>query len=480
MLLYNFLSRKVEEFKPIGKTVGLYTCGPTVYDFVHIGNWRTFVFEDILKRVLTFNGFEARHVMNITDIEDKIFKKANEQKVDYKEITSKFEKAFFNDLMKLNILAADFYPRASDSIDLMIDLIKTLLDKGYAYKADDGVYFSVEKFKDYGKLSGLEKSQLKKGARVNDDEYDKENWADFALWKFPSTSLRDISVQALRTSKREGEPSWPAPFGEGRPGWHIECSAMSMAELGETFDPAEGLRVDRFRTIDIHAGGVDLLFPHHENEIAQSEAATGKEFVRVFAEGEHLLIEGQKMAKSLGNIFTIGDVIKNGFEPLALRYLFLTAHYRSKLNFTWESLKAAQNALDNLKEVVASYENRAIGCAQYEGDFREAVNNDLDMPKAVAIMWEMVKSNYPTSAKHQSILVMDKVLGLGLSEIKKAKLPKGAKELIEKREKLREDGKFSQADKIRKELKFMGVEVEDTESGPVWKVTSRELQNKKK
>lgn len=457
MKLYNFLSRKVEEFKPIKEgEVGLYTCGPTVYDYVHIGNWRTFVFEDILERVLDANGLNVYRVMNVTDIEDKIIKKSREQGIELRDLTQTYEKAFFDDLSKLNIIlepdepkelgdiAIRHYPRATEYIDEMITLIQRLLDKGIAYKAEDGIYYSVEKFKDYGKLSGLSKGHLKKGARVNDDLYDKESWSDFALWKF----------------KREGEPSWPAPFGEGRPGWHIECSAMSMTLLGESFD--------------IHTGGVDLLFPHHENEIAQSEAATGRKFVNFWMEGEHLLVDGQKMSKSLNNFYKLDDIIAKGFEPLALRYLFLTAHYRSKLNFTWKSLEAAANALNNLREEISNWEDPGksgwIGCAEFENNFKEAISSDLDMPRALAVMWDLVKSDLPTKPKHQSIFVMDRVLGLGLDNVKRAQLPEGAKELIEKREALRQDGKFDESDKLRGELLEIGVEVEDTPEGPKWKV----------
>lgn len=447
--LYNFFSRKVEEFKPTdNRQVGLYTCGPTVYDFVHIGNWRTFVFEDILKRVLISNGYQVKHVMNITDIDDKIINKSRQEHLELKDLTAKYEKAFFDDLAKLNIIPADFYPKATDYITTMIRIIVVLLDKGIAYKGEDGIYFSVEKFGGYGKLSNLKKRALKKGARINDDQYDKENWADFALWKFPQPR----SSPGL-------ERGWPAPFGKGRPGWHIECSAMSMEYLGK-----DG------KTIDIHCGGVDLLFPHHENEIAQSEAAGGHKFVNFWCEGEHLLVENQKMAKSTKNIFTLSDLAKQRIEPLSLRYLFLTAHYRSKLNFTWESLKSARNALNNLREEISAWDNPAIGCAEFEGNFQKAVNSDLDMPKALAIMWQMVKSDYPTSAKHASILVMDKILGLNLDKIKKLELPEGAKVLIEKREQLRKQGKFDESDKLRKELLNMGVEIEDTKSGPKWKV----------
>lgn len=448
---YNYLTRKVESFdKSVVSTVGLYTCGPTVYDYVHIGNWRTFVFEDVLKRVLVFNGYKVKHIMNLTDIDDKIIKKAQELKIPINDLTNKYSYSFFEDLEKLNIERADLYPRATGSIDSMIRLIETLLKKGFAYKGEDGVYFSVEKFRNYGKLSQLEKRNLKKGARVASDEYDKESWTDFALWKFPTP------LKLRGAGKRQGEPSWDAPFGEGRPGWHIECSAMSMNELGET--------------IDIHAGAIDLLFPHHENEIAQSEAATGKKFVNVWMEGEHLLVNGAKMAKRDKNIFTLKDIVERGFDPLALRYLFLTAHYRSKLNFTWESLQSAQNALNNLRVEIAGWEESKIGCAGYEGDFEKAVNNDLNMPKAVAILWELVRSDYPSSAKHQSVLKLDEVLGLGLVNVKKAELPKGAGGLIEKREKLRSEGKYKESDKVRSQLNEMGVEIEDTKDGAVWKL----------
>lgn len=462
---YNYLTRKTEEFYPIGKTVGLYTCGPTVYDYVHIGNWRTFVFEDVLKRVLMFNGYKVKHVMNLTDIDDKIIKKASEQEISVDDFTNKYAEAFFEDLEKLNIIPADVYPRARDPkyISSMIRIIELLLEKEVAYKGDDGVYFSVEKFPNYGKLSGLDKKNLKKGARVVSDEYAKENWADFALWKFPtSLGFRGTSSStSLRTGPQPRsspglEPSWDAPFGEGRPGWHIECSAMSTFELGDT--------------VDIHTGGVDLLFPHHENEIAQSEEATGKKFVNYWLEGEHLLVDGAKMAKRDKNIFTLRDIVEKGFSPLALRYLFLTAHYRSKLNFTWESLQSAQNALNNLFEVISTWDAPNIGCAGYEGNFRDAVNDDLDMPRAISILWELVKSDYPLGAKHQSVLKLDEIFGLGFGEIKKAQLPKRAKELIDKREKLRKQGEFEESDKIRKELLEMGVEVEDTPNGPKWKV----------
>ncbi|MEK9209470.1 MAG: cysteine--tRNA ligase, partial [Patescibacteria group bacterium] len=330
--LFNYLTKKKEIFRPLkaGK-VGLYTCGPTVYDTAHLGNLRTYIFEDVLRRTLKANGLKVKQVMNITDVEDKIIKKMREEKKRLKEITEPNIKIFFQDLKKLNIEKAEVYPKATEHIQEIIKLIAVLLKKGLAYKAeDDSIYFKISKFKNYGQLSGLKSKDVGRpyndGRRISEDEYKKEA-ADFALWK-------------ARPAKAGREPSWPSPFGPGRPGWHIECSAMSMKYLGKTFD--------------IHAGAIDLLFPHHENEIAQSQAATGKKFVNFWLEGEHLLVSGQKMAKSLKNFLTLKDIEKKGFDPLVFRYLVLTSHYRKKLNFTWNSLKAGQNALDKLKEILSA------------------------------------------------------------------------------------------------------------------------------
>lgn len=442
--LFNFYSRKVERFETNGKNVGVYTCGPTVYDYVHIGNWRTFLFEDILKRALVFNGYKVKHVMNITDIDDKIIKKSQAEKIPIKELTRKYEEAFLKDLSKLNIIKADSYPRATGHISEMIDLIKRLIENGGAYEKDGSVYFSIAKFKDYGKLSGTNVKGVKAGARVDVDEYEKDNPQDFALWKAEDEE-----------AKKRNE-AWDSPWGIGRPGWHIECSAMSMKYLGESFD--------------IHTGGVDLLFPHHENEIAQAEGATGKKFVNYWLEGEHLLVDGQKMAKRLGNIFMLNDIADKGFDVLALRYLFLTAHYRSTLNFTWESLEAAQNSLFNLRREVSMWDLPKEGCREFEDDFHKSINNDLDIPAAVSIMRTMVKSKNPSSAKHGTLLKMDEVLGLGLGNVARASLPKGARELIDEREKLRKDGKFKEADEIRERLLKLGVTLEDSRDGSVWKV----------
>lgn len=450
MYFYNFLSKKVEEFKPQNKTVTLYTCGPTVYDFVHIGNWRTFVFEDVLKRVLMFNGYKVRHVMNITDIDDKIIKRADEAKVTLGELTKKYTDAFFEDLGQLNILKANYYPRATECIEKMIELVKKLIDRGFAYEKDGSLYFSIKKFGKYGQLSGTNIRGVKAGARIDVDEYEKENPGDFALWKASGVGAKD-----------KGQ-AFDSPWGIGRPGWHIECSAMSMEYLGDG---------EHSRTIDFHTGGIDLLFPHHENEIAQSEAATGKKFVNFWLEGEYLLVESKKMSKKLGNIITLSDIVKRGLDPFALRYLFLTAHYRSGMNFTWKALEAAQNAVDNLREEISNWdEPKGEGCKDFENEFTKSVNSDLDMPKALSLMWKMVKSAKPTSAKNQSIRIMDEVLGLGFSNLEKTRLSAEAMVLIKKREDLRRDGKYKEADKIREQLCQMGVYVEDTKDGSKWRV----------
>ncbi|MBI5732080.1 MAG: cysteine--tRNA ligase, partial [Candidatus Magasanikbacteria bacterium] len=319
--LFNTLTRRLEKFKPLqDKKVGLYTCGPTVYDFAHLGNLRTYIFEDILKRVLLAQGYQVKQVMNLTDVDDKTIKAARESGKALKEITDFYAGAFKKDIKKLNIIFPDKFAPATGYIKEMTTAIQNLLRKGVAYKKGGSVYFSIRKFKPYGRLARLDKEGLKAGARVETDEYEKENPADFALWKAWSPS--------------DGKIFWKTALGKGRPGWHIECSTISAKELGQPFD--------------IHAGAVDLIFPHHENEIAQAEAISGKKFANFWLHGEHLLAEGQKMAKSLNNFYTLRDLEQKGFNPLAFRYLALTSHYRSQLNFTWDSLKAAANALNSL------------------------------------------------------------------------------------------------------------------------------------
>lgn len=438
--LYNTLSRKIEDFEPLNPPkVSMYTCGPTVYDYAHIGNLRTYIFEDLLRRVLEIDGYEVNQVMNITDIEDKIIKKAKEKGVLPEQITRPFEQAFKEDVIKLNIEMAATYPRATEHVQSMTKYIETLVDKGFAYIESDGsIYFSIAKFPDYGKLSQLDKRQIKVGARVAVDEYEKESAQDFALWK----------------SVGPDEFGYDSPWGRGRPGWHIECSVMSQQYLGDT--------------LDIHTGGVDNIFPHHENEIAQSEAKTGKKFADYFVHGEHLLVNNQKMAKSAGNFFTLRDIEEKNFEPLAFRYLSLTAHYRDRLNFTWESLQAAQNALNNLREEIRSWPKDRKLNKEYWEKFMEVANNDLNIPQALAAAWEMVKSGIPVEEKAGTLLKMDKALGLKLEDYlgKPLEIPKEVKELVEKRENARKSGDFKKADEIRKEVKNLGFEIEDTPKGP--------------
>ena len=393
MKLYNTLTRQPEELKPIKSGhVGLYSCGPTVYHFAHIGNLRTFIFEDILRRTMEANGLEVTQVKNLTDVDDKTIRDSQKAKMSLKDFTERFTEEFFKDVDALNIKRANVYPKATEHVEEMVQMIECLLEKGIAYLSEDGVYFSISKIDSYGTLAHLDLAGLKAGAsgRVLADEYEKENVGDFALWKF--------------WTEADGEAKWPASFGEGRPGWHIECSAMSEKYLDVPFD--------------IHTGGIDLLFPHHEDEVAQTKGCTGKLLANYWLHAEHLLVDGRKMSKSLGNFYTLRDVLAKGFDPLVLRYFFLGAHYRSKLNFTWEALTGAQNALQKLYEKARELEAPAVGCADYERAFLEALNNDLNTPQALAAMWKLLDdSQMPSSGKAQSLLSFDSVLGLGLEHV---------------------------------------------------------------
>ncbi len=450
--LYNALSRKKELFKPLHKgAVGLYTCGPTVYNYAHIGNLRTYIFEDILRRTLEYSGYKVKHVMNLTDVDDKIIRDATKAGETIFDFVKPYERAFFEDLKMLNIEPAWKYPKATDHIAEMIALVKKLLTKKIAYKADDSIYFSIKAFKRYGKLSRLNQRMVKAGARGDSDEYQKQDAQDFVLWK----------------GKKGNEPSWPAPFGEGRPGWHIECSAMSMKYLSSTFD--------------IHGGGGDLIFPHHENEIAQSEGATGHPFAKFFMEGEHLLVNGEKMAKSLGNIFTLRDFEAKNISPLSYRYLAFTSHYRSKLNFTWESLEAAQHSLEKLYDVVRTLKledgatlgsKKKTSFANYQKKFEQALGDDLNAPKAVAVIWEMIKSYHKAPEKFNSKKLLsvlydfDRVLGFGLKDVESVRIPAMILELARERETWRRTKDWKKADEIREKIKELGYIVEDIPEGP--------------
>ncbi|MBU2082083.1 cysteine--tRNA ligase [Patescibacteria group bacterium] len=451
---YNFLIRKKETFKSLRpKQVGFYACGPTVYDYAHIGNLRTYIFEDILKRTLEYNGYKVNLVVNITDVEDKIIRESQKTGKSISDFVKPYEKAFFEDLKKLNIEKAWKYPKATKHIKDMIKLIAALLKNGLAYETGGSVYFDISKFKSYGKLSGLSARSGsafggKNQSRIDSDEYDKTSAEDFVLWKVA----------------KNNEPLWDAPFGKGRPGWHIECSAMSMKYLGNTFD--------------IHGGAVDLIFPHHENEIAQSEGATGKTFVKYFIEGEHLSVNGEKMSKSLGNIFNLRDLEAKKFDPLAFRYLSLTAHYRSKLNFTWESLQASQNALEKLREAIIEIkneqkqhsdilENVRVLKKHLSKEFEKYINDDLDMPRALALLWEIVKSEkLNPKTKYNLIIDFDKVLGLNLGKIKSEKIPVIVLKLVKEREKCRQEKNFTKSDELRKKIESLGWLIDDSPSGP--------------
>jgi len=459
--LFNTLSRSVQEFTPLDaaqKKVGMYCCGPTVYDFAHIGNWRTFVFGDLVRRYLEFKNFQVTHVMNITDIEDKIIKRVRELKIPLREFTGKYEAAFLEDLKTLNCREPHHKPRATEHISEIISLIEKLLARGIAYKAADGsVYFSIEKYRgcgcNYGQLLKLNFDEMRAGERVKSDEYAKESVADFALWK---SRVPD-----------DGDVFWPSPFGEGRPGWHIECSAMSMKILGTSFD--------------LHLGGEDLIFPHHEDEIAQSEGATQKPFVKYWLHGAHLLVEGKKMSKSLGNFFTLRDLIANGFTGREIRFLLLTAHYRETFNFTidglqgsWMALARIDECLGKLREIAG--DTIATPNAKLLEQFSVALDDDLNISAAwgevfkwVTEMNKRITDNSLNTNDAAAALAawnkIDSVLGIGGTK-SETEIPTEINSLLEARQAARKAKDFKKSDAIRDELKTKGWTIEDTPKGP--------------
>ncbi|MDD3086490.1 MAG: cysteine--tRNA ligase [Patescibacteria group bacterium] len=438
MKLYNTLSRSVQEFQPVDKErVTIYTCGPTVYNYAHIGNLRTFLFEDFLRRALKYLGYRVFQIMNITDVDDKTISAGDGKMGKFKELTKKFEEIFWQDLSKLNIEKPESTPRATEHIEQIVAFVSDLLKKGYAYKGDDGsIYFSIDKFKDYGKLSQLDKSGIKSGARVSQDAYSKDNPADFVLWK--------------AWDEEDGEIYWDTELGKGRPGWHIECSAMSG-------DKVEG-------TIDIHAGAVDLIFPHHENEIAQSEAKEGRKFVNFWLHAEHLLVDSKKMSKSLNNFYTLGDIEEKGYSALDFRYLTLTAHWRDKLNFSWDSLESAKNTLSRAKKIVSGISEIGKADEEYSKKFKSALENDLNMPEAIAVFWQMLRDDKIKSEdKKATALDFDRVLGLNLTKTEKIEVPDEVKKLVSEREKARSEKDYARADKLREQIEKLGYIVEDSE-----------------
>lgn len=456
--LYNTLTRTKENFHPIDdQRVGLYTCGPTVYNYAHVGNLRTYIFEDVLRRVLEYNGLSVRHVMNITDVghltddadygEDKIEESARREQRSAETIARFYTDAFFADCAALNMLKPTLVCRATDHIKEQIDFVAKLEAKGFTYKTNDGIYFDSSKQSDYGKLARLDVKGLQAGSRVDIGE--KKNPTDFALWKFSPHGKR-----------RQME--WDSPWGKGFPGWHIECSAMSIQYLGERFD--------------IHCGGIDHIPVHHTNEIAQNEALLGHQSVNVWMHGEFLLIDEERMGKSKGNLLTLDELQKSGVEPLAFRYFCLGAHYRSKLNCSLEALKASANALRNLREAIRLLaveidRPSEVDTALMER-FQNAVNDDLDMPKALALLWETVHGKAAPTVKLATLFEMDLIFGLHLEAVfsdanaSQSEIPPKVMELVAARETARAAQQWKEADQLRKKIEKFGYRIDDTESGP--------------
>lgn len=460
MLVYNSLSRSKERVVPLEENhVRIYTCGPTVYNFAHIGNFRAYIFEDILRRALKFDGFKVTQVMNLTDVDDKTIRGSMEAGISLQEFTAPFIQAFFNDIKTLNIEPAEYYPAATDHIPEMIAIIEKLLEKGLAYTSADGsVYFSVAKFPEYGKLAHLDRENLKVGSRVAQDEYDKESYGDFALWKGWDES--------------DGDVVWDAPWGRGRPGWHIECSAMAMKILGESFE--------------MHTGGIDNLFPHHENEIAQTEGATGKPFVRYWLHCAHLRVNGEKMSKSLGNFYTLRDLAEMGWGGREIRYVLINGHYRQPLNFTFAALEAARTTLARIDQCIDSLQefggnNTAVAlpewAKQHVDDFKSAINDDLNIPEALAALFAVVReSNSATQNKsiipEQAVALLelmqrfDQVLGVVFFDRKEeAEAPAEIKELLEQRAAARSAKEWAESDRLRDLMAELGWQVRDSKEG---------------
>ena len=445
--LYNTLSRKKEVFKPRkGKKINMFVCGPTVYDYSHLGHAKTYIQFDIIVRYLRMIGYKVFYLQNITDLDDKIINKAREENQDWKKIKEKYEAFYIEDMKKLNVNSVNKYARATDYIPEIISQVKRLIKKGYAYRISDGWYFNLSKDKDYGKLAGRTELELNDSVSRIDENKEKRNKGDFCLWKF---------------SKR-GEPVWKNDIGDGRPGWHIEDTAITEKEFGPQYD--------------IHGGGIDLIFPHHEAEIAQMESISGKKpLVKYWLHAGFLKINGEKMSKSKGNFYTISDIIEKGYEPLHLRYFFLSAHYRKPLNFTWENLNAAKNAYERLKNIISEIKksrdkkNRK-NMEQAKKQFLEIINDDINSSKALAYLWDILRDDrLNNSEKYELVLDFDKFFGLELDKEERVDVPKEVKELANEREKSRKEKDFKTADKIREKINKLGYILEDTERGVVVK-----------
>ena len=459
---FNTYSREIEEFElrnPTARPVRLYTCGPTVYSRAHIGNFRAYIFEDLLQRQLELRGYKVHRVMNITDVEDKTIRGAREAGVPLQTFTEQFKAAFFEDAHTLRIKRADEYPAATDQryLDRMIEMISGLISKGLAYQADDkSVYFRINKFPDYGKLAHFDLTQLQSTGRVKHDEYDKEHIGDFALWK--------------AWDEADGDVKWDSPWGPGRPGWHIECSAMSTALLGDQ--------------IDIHCGGVDNIFPHHEAEIAQSEGVTGKKFVNYWLHCAHLLVDGQKMAKSLGNFYTVPDVLAKGYTGRELRYALLRVHYRVPLNFTWEGMNEARESLARIDEWLARLRQlvgtprRGVRSAQRAdptSHFEDALDDDLNISAALGFLFESIRETNRTMDQNEMDAAaasawldwwnrINTVLDLEASV--DVAIPEEVAQLAEQREEARREKNWKRSDELREQISALGWEVRDTKDGP--------------
>ncbi|HOJ49740.1 MAG TPA: cysteine--tRNA ligase [Spirochaetota bacterium] len=462
LVIYNTLTKKKEIFKTInpGK-VGIYTCGPTVYNFVHIGNLRTFIFEDLFVRFLRYIGYDVTHVMNITDVDDKTIRGSKNENIKLSDYTYKYKKAFFEDIETLNIVKANYYPEATKHIKEMVNIIKTLLEKGIAYKTEDGsIYFSISKFKEYGKLSGFNPDELKDGAsgRVKLDEYSKDQPVDFVLWK--------------SYNEDDGDVFWETEVGKGRPGWHIECSAMSMKYLGDTFD--------------IHCGGIDNIFPHHENEIAQSKAYSGKDLANYWVHSAFLNVNNEKMAKSKGNFYTLRDLLDKGYHPMAIRYSLISTHYRQPLNFSEELIKQSQSTLNRIKEFIVRIKSIKKDKTEINVDdiiiksknaFVENLLDDLNISPALAAFFEFIRkinSKYDDLGKDSIekilgfIKEVDKVIGCFDHLFKDENLDKEIEQLIKEREEARRNKDFKKADEIRNKLLSKGIILKDTKEGTIW------------
>ncbi len=461
---FNTLTRKKENFVPINeKKVSIYTCGPTVYNYIHIGNLRTFLFEDILVRYLGYKGYEVHQIMNLTDVDDKTIRNSIQEKVSLNDYTQKFKDAFFEDIQTLNITPAEQYPCATDHIDEMIGIIQRLEEKGMAYRSEGSIYFSINKFNEYGKLAHLDRENLEAGAsgRVSNDEYEKENIGDFVLWK--------------AHTKEDGDVYWDTSLGRGRPGWHIECSAMSMKYLGESFD--------------IHTGGVDNIFPHHENEIAQSEGVTGKPFVRYWLHSEFLNISGEKSSKSKGNVIYLQNLIDKGFSREVIRFSLIQNHYRSKVNYSEDILRQAKATLEGMNHFIQR-------CQQVDREeslgepvktiidnglkrFEEAMDDDLNMSAALAAIFETIREvnkDFDRIGRDDVEIIIsflrrtDQILGV--LDFEEIFLEEEIEKLIDERNQARKDKDYHKSDQIRDQLKNKGIILEDTPQGIVWKRTN--------